>query len=189
MNSTDNAATLPGVAPRLNPDRTPRSVLGTTCGVGTKNEDPIRGSSPFKGAMNMEIEIRRGEENAEACWHVRLKTGDRAILEIKDAVVKGEAIALAKALKFGKITANGASSEEPDAGLRRTETADGRPEFCLGESIFRVIEEVGGDGRTLEVTLCEMLADAKIVWCPPGDDPAEIHRKDDRTKTRGIPGS
>lgn len=137
----------------------------------------------------MEIEIRRGEENAEACWHVRLKTGDRVILEADAPVVKGEAISLAKALKFGKIAGNGPPSETPDTGLRRAETADGRPEFCLGDSIFRVAEYLGDDDSTLEVTLCEMLADAKIVWCPPSDDPAEIHRKNDQTKTRGIPGS
>lgn len=135
------------------------------------------------------IEIRRGDENAEAQWHVSLKEDDRVILRSTEPVVKEKAMANAKALKFQRLQGPNSDGQREASVVRPSDGGD-TMEICLFEgAVFRIDEEITGGPEGAVTRITELLADAEIVWCPASADPAAIHRKSDHTRTRGIPGS
>lgn len=108
----------------------------------------------------MEFEIYKQEDQGEKCWHWRLVNEDgKTIIRSKEPSFKGTIIPAIKKIR-----------QEGQIAL------------------VREGEELEGDSEGLE-EICAGIGEIKIIWQNPKDDPVYQEKHDDRTKTKGIPGS
>lgn len=123
------------------------------------------------------IKIREAHKKGELRWCIDLIDNDsRIVLQSTEPLPKGQALAGAKALKHKGRTSGIQVSEELEVKFD-----------LINDTKFRTL---GGDTCAENPDAIKvLLAEAEIVWEPPEADPAHKEKQDDRTLTKGIPGS
>ena len=140
-----------------------------------------------------EIPDQLGEE----CWRVGLfDSQDIKILESITPLTKGEAHAIAKALKFkgsdALIVDEKPSGYEKDCWIIITTEKPLHVELtAVSMTSFVLLGNTTDkeDPKTLLGVIATCLLKADITWQPQEADPAEIEKLEDQTETLGIPGS
>lgn len=123
------------------------------------------------------IKIREAHKKGELRWCIDLLDNDsRIVLQSAEPLSRGQALAGAKALKHKGRTSGIQVSEELEVKFD-----------LINDTKFRT-----PDGDTCAENtdaIKVLLAEVEIVWEPPEADPAHKEKQDDRTLTKGIPGS
>ena len=139
------------------------------------------------------IEIRRIADAGEQCWGIRLLSDGEVAFESIEAVSKGAAHSMAKALKHGQAGVPSVHDKMASKGstgaIAHTTSAGPVVKFALFEDVmFRVLQRPSSDVPSIgEVEA--WLVDVDILWSPPEEDPARKAKDADHTETKGIPGS
>lgn len=108
----------------------------------------------------MRFEIYKQEDQGEKCWHWRLVNEEEETVTCsKEPSYKGAIVASVKRIREEGQIAVVREGEEPEGGIE-------------------VLEKI-----------CTEIDEIKITWENPEDDPAHQEKHDDRTETKGIPGS
>ncbi len=123
------------------------------------------------------IRITDSGKGGELRWSlVLIDKENRSVVQSTELLSRGSALAVAKVLKH-KVCDHAAGV--PVGREWQFELID-NTRFCLLD---------GGDCTAVPDVAKDLLAEVEIEWDPPEADPACREKKDDRTPTKGIPGS
>lgn len=148
----------------------------------------------------LEYQIFKFPNEGEKCWRWRLTDDSREIACAKDAHLKGECLASIKRIRqeLSADLLRGNECEERQNGdyhIQRSQSdKDGKWYWRLfkGDCEIAVSSEGFISEDSLKIALERIgkeTRESKITWEHPEDDPAYQEKHDDRTETRGVPGS
>ncbi len=148
-----------------------------------------------------EYQINKLEGQGEQCWHWRLRDNDGEVIAHSERLsFKGNIVASIKRIRedvLGAPIGKNKDLENQDKGYRfeyrKSEERD-HWDWCLQADNHEtmVVGKVCASGDSIRLVLENIrkeIGTAKITWENPEDDPDHQAKHDDRTETKGIPGS
>lgn len=146
-------------------------------------------------------EIFKSKGEGEQCWRWRLMDDNgKVIVRSEEAFVKSNCLASLKRIRQEIATSPVWKDESPEDREKGfpfeyfQNNVDGKW-YCrlhVGNHETMAVDEGFSSEDAIKTTLEKLkkeMRDAKITWENPEDDPAYQEKHDDRTETKGIPGS
>ncbi len=145
------------------------------------------------------FQVFKDIDKGEQCWHWRLLVNGSNVAESKDPKFRDEILAFTKKSRKEMAGASVYDQAEATEGKSRieyhsNENEDDMCEWCCksdGDEVIAIgkTEVPKEDAISNLEDIFSNVGDADITWEDERDDPANQAKADDRTVTKGIPGS